>query len=78
MKFLFLYLAFFIYVFEINAQNTISIEIPGTNTDISSQTHELELTNSESIDVSFDIINNNRDQCFIILKRNAGLFIFLV
>ena len=58
MKFLFLYLAFFIYVFEFNAQNTISIEIPGTNTDISGQTHEVELTNSESIDVSFDIINN--------------------
>ena len=58
MKFLFLYLVFFVCVFGLNAQNTISIEIPGTNTDISSQTHELELTNSESIDVSFDIINN--------------------
>jgi len=58
MKFLFLYLAFFLCVFGLNAQNTISIEIPGTNTDISSQTHEVELTNSDPIDVLFDIINN--------------------
>ena len=54
MKFLFLYLAFFVCVFGLNAQNTISIEIPGTNTDISSQTHEVELTNSDPIDVLFD------------------------
>lgn len=58
MKFLFLNLAFFIYVFEFNAQNTISIEIPGTTIDISGQTHQVELTNSEPIDVSFNINNN--------------------
>ena len=58
MKFLFLYLAFFIYVFEINAQNTISIEIPGTNTDISGQTHEVALTTTDPVEVSFDLINN--------------------
>jgi len=58
MKFLFLYLAFFIYVFEFNAQNTISIEIPGTNTDISGQTHEVALTTTDPVEVSFDLINN--------------------
>ena len=58
MKFLFSYIAFFVCVFGLNAQNTISIEIPGTNVNISGQTHEVELTNSESIDVSFDVINN--------------------
>jgi hypothetical protein len=58
MKFLLLYLATLLCVFGLNAQNTISIEIPGTNVNISGQTHEVELTNSESIDVSFDIINN--------------------
>ena len=58
MKFLFLYLAFFIYVFEIIAQNTISIEIPGTNTDISGQTHEVALTTTDPVEVSFDLINN--------------------
>ena len=58
MKFLFSYIAFFVCVFGLNAQNTISIEIPGTNVNISGQTHEVELTNSESIDVSFDVFNN--------------------
>jgi len=58
MKFFFLYLAFFIYVFEFNAQNTISIEIPGTNTDISGQTHEVALTTTDPVEVSFDLINN--------------------
>ena len=58
MKFLFLHLAFFIYVFEFNAQNTISIEIPGTNTDISGQTHEVALTTTDPVEVSFDLINN--------------------
>ena len=58
MKFLLLYLVSLICVFGLHAQNTISIEIPGTNVNISGQTHEVELTNSESIDVSFDIINN--------------------
>ena len=58
MKFLFLYIAFFVCVFGLNAQNTISIEIPGTTIDISGQTHEVELTNSEPIDVSFNINNN--------------------
>lgn len=58
MKFLFLYLAFFICVFGFNAQNTISIEIPGTNTDISGQTHEVALTTTDPVEVSFDLINN--------------------
>ena len=58
MKFLFLYLAFFLCVFGLNAQNTISIEIPGTNTDISGQTHELALTTTDPVEVSFDLINN--------------------
>ncbi len=58
MKFLFLYLAFFICVFGLNAQNTISIEIPGTNTDISGQTHEVALTTTDPVEVSFDLINN--------------------
>lgn len=58
MKFLFLYLAFFICVFEFNAQNTISIEIPGSNTDISGQTHEVALTTTDPVEVSFDLINN--------------------
>ena len=58
MKFLFLYLVFFIYVFGLNAQNTISIEIPGTNTDISGQTHEVALTTTDPVEVSFDLINN--------------------
>ena len=58
MKFLFLYLAFFLCVFGLNAQNTISIEIPGTNTDISGQTHEVALTTTDAVEVSFDLINN--------------------
>ena len=58
MKFLFLYLAFFLCVFGLNAQNTISIEIPGTNTDISGQTHEVALTTTDPVEVSFDLINN--------------------
>ena len=58
MKFLLLYLAFFICVFGLNAQNTISIEIPGTNTDISGQTHEVALTTTDPVEVSFDLINN--------------------
>ena len=58
MKFLFLYIAFFLCVFGLNAQNTISIEIPGTNTDISGQTHEVALTTTDPVEVSFDLINN--------------------
>ena len=58
MKFLFLYLAFFLCFFGLNAQNTISIEIPGTNTDISGQTHEVALTTTDPVEVSFDLINN--------------------
>ena len=58
MKFLVLYLAFFLCVFGLNAQNTISIEIPGTNTDISGQTHEVALTTTDAVEVSFDLINN--------------------
>ena len=58
MKFLVLYLAFFLCVFGLNAQNTISIEIPGTNTDISGQTHEVALTTTDPVEVSFDLINN--------------------
>ena len=74
MKFLFYYIAFFVCVFGLNAQNTISIEIPGTTIDISGQTHEVELTNSEPIDVSFDIINNTgvTQQWRITRKKISG------
>ena len=74
MKFLLLYLATLLCVFGLNAQNTISIEIPGTTIDISGQTHEVELTNSEPIDVSFDIINNTgvTQQWRITRKKISG------
>ena len=58
MKFLFLYLAFFLCFFGLNAQNTISIEISGTNTDISGQTHEVAITTTDPVEVFFDLINN--------------------
>ena len=58
MKFLFLYLAFFICVFGLNAQSSIIIAIHGTSTDISGQIHEVALTTQDPIEVSFDMFNN--------------------
>ena len=58
MKSLFLHIAFFVCVFELNAQNSIMIAVNGTLTDISGQTHEVALTTTDPIEVSFDIFNN--------------------
>ena len=58
MKFLFLYIALFVCVFGLNAQNSIMIAVYGTTTDISGQTHEVALTTIDPVEVSFDLINN--------------------
>ena len=58
MKFLFLHIAFFVCVFGLNAQNSIIIAVNGTLTDISGQTHEVALTTTDPVEVSFDLINN--------------------
>ena len=58
MKFLFLYIPLFVCVFGLNAQNSIMIAVYGTTTDISGQTHEVALTTTDPVEVSFDLINN--------------------
>ncbi len=57
MKYFLLHIGIFFCVISSYAQNSIMIAIHGSFSDISGQTHEVTLTNTESLDISFDIIN---------------------
>lgn len=50
-------MVFFCIVVNTYAQNSITISIQGTSTDISGQTYELALQSTDAVDVSFDIFN---------------------
>lgn len=57
MKYFLFYMVFFCSVINTYAQNSITISIQGTSTDISGQTYEVALQSTDAVDVSFDIYN---------------------